>query len=161
MKQLSHLDTSHSVTELGGNPQFFPLTKEALVMSWGQITLYLKGKKGSFLDQWEPNQLFDELMASFDTYLWVAVDGGEIEGLMLVSFSKTPKEKLLWITGVFCDDVRKYLPLHKNLEQWAVMCEASAVLFEGAHAWRRLLRKLGYATPTAMVKKDLRMMWSN
>lgn len=142
-------------------PVFFPLPKEDLLIAWPAISEFLKGRRGGFLDQWDIGSLFSEVMANPEMHIWIAHSGDYIEGLMLVSFSNTPKQKLLWITGVFCDNVRKYLPLHKNLEQWAAMCGAEAVLFEGAHPWKRLLAKYGYTTPTAMLRKDIRTMWSN
>jgi hypothetical protein len=156
---MSQLNTSSAVIP-EKVPVFFPIRKEDLWVTWPAISEYLKGRKGGFLDQWDIGSLLSEIMANPEMHLWVAWDQ-EIEGVMLVCFSSTPKQKLLWITGVFCDNVRKYLHLHTNLEQWAAMQGAEAVLFEGAHPWSRLLRKFGYSTPRAMYRKDIRTMWSH
>lgn len=159
MQALSQAHISNSVTEVGSKPTFFPLQKHDLIMAWPLIQEFLAGRRGSFLDQWDIPELYQELMQNPDMYLWIAHSGSMIDGMMLVCFSNTPKERQLWIIGVICDNVKIYLPLHTNLEQWACVLGAKAVLFEGAHGWKRLLRRYGYATPTAMVKKDIRTMW--
>lgn len=113
------------------------------------------------MDKWDEDSFYAELLVNPDMWLWVGHSGVEIEGLLLCCFSNTPREKLLWITGVYCDNIRVYLPHHYKLEQWAVMMGADAVVFEGAHPWKRLLRRYGYSTPTAMLKKNLRSLWSH
>lgn len=140
---------------------FFPLSKEDIFATWPLISEYLSTQKGGILDQWDIGSLFTEIFNNPNMHLWIAHSGDYVEGLMLVSFSNTPRQRLLWITAVHCNNVRKYLHLHKNLEQWAAMCGAEAVLFDGAHPWKRMLKKIGYSTPTALLRKDVRTLWSN
>lgn len=113
------------------------------------------------MDKWDEVSFINELHANSDMHLWIAHNGSSIEGVLLAQFARTPKETNLWIVGVYCDRIKPYLHLIRNIEQWALLLGAESVLFEGSHAWFRILRRHGYSTPTAMLKKDLKNLWSN
>jgi hypothetical protein len=152
---------SHNATQPDNKRTFFPLSRADMLLAWPAISEFLKGRRGSFMDKWDETSFVNELHANHNMHLWIAHNGSSIDGVMLVQFVCTPAEITLWITGVYCEGIKNYLHLSRNLEQWAVLMGAGSIVFDGAHAWKRLLKRLGYSTPTAMLKKDLKNLWSN
>lgn len=143
-----------------GSRTIFPVGAQNIASVWPLIAEYLKDRKDGIMAQWDLQNLLSFLLNDPEHYLWVAWDNDEIEGLMLVGFSHTPKVSQLWIQAINCDNLRKYAGLLRDVEDWAQMMGASSVLFEGDKRFERLIRKYGYAMPTAIYKKSLRQ-WSN
>lgn len=101
------------------------------------------------------------LMTSPAYNIWLAVDDGEIEGMLVTSLIRYPHRAEMNICAIAGENLRKYIREGlKNIEHYSIMMGVTNVAFDGRPEWERIMKRFGYKRELRM-SKDIRATWGN
>lgn len=140
---------------------FFEIKKDSFIAVIPVLISFLEEQEGGINDLWSLPDLITEFTSNQDMTIWAGVYNNELEGLLVAQIVRTPKSTTAYIQAANTKNIRRYLPLLKSFEKWACFQGCDVVAFEGASAWHKLLKKQGYCTPTIMLRKNIKTLWSN
>lgn len=140
------------------NPDVYLVSPGDLRMIWPRVAELFEEHPG-LREQFTIDELMTYLLNASCYQLWVGVDRGEIEGIMVTGFVSHVYGNKLHIVGICGEHLfRKYIRLGlSKLEQYGAMTECSEIVFEGRDKWKKIMQKFGYVQSLQM-KKNIRRL---
>lgn len=137
------------------------IPKEHVPLLWGNVLAIMQDQGKPWLAVVDENVVLAQLYQGVMD-IWVGANGSEIEGFAVCQWERhtyIQHYHILYIAGRNMD---KYLVKGMSqIEQYACLMGATKVKFEGRKGWLRMMKPLGYGTPTIMMSKNVRTLWSN
>src|SRR5262249_55642090 len=94
--------------------------------------------------------------------LWIGVDKGVIDGVVICNWEHCPRVSYYHICFLGATGLRKYLPRGLvKIEHYACMLGAKELVMDGRPGFKRLLARYGYGDTTVRLKKNVQKLWSN
>lgn len=141
-----------------GEPGMWLTNVEQLPFIWPAVEKILLAKgKDTLLLRYEPRDVL-QLISQQDIDLWVGVDKGKIEFVLLLFMQTYPKRKVyhtLWAGG---KSVKKYLPMDK-VEYYALLQGAVETEITGRRGWMKLFPS--YKAVEVVLRKNIARRWGN
>jgi hypothetical protein len=129
-----------------------------LHLIWGRVMEIFDAHTG-LKEQFTPGELLIHLLNGTTYQLWVGVEDGDIEALLVTATIPYVNGNKLHIVGVAADHLlHKYIETTlSKLEQYGCIMNVDEIIFDGRPGWKRVMQKFGYRE-TLQMRKNVRML---
>lgn len=151
-----------TMVEVGSSSASFGIVpKEALPVVWTEIVQIMKDHPKGLIEFAEPQDVLHELLSS-NMLLWVGMNEGQIELVVLQTLESTPKSKRATISWLGGKNLKFYMAIGLDkLELCSKQLGADVLTFRTSSALVRLTRRYGFQPVATLVEKNLKNKWSN
>lgn len=142
---------------MSSSPDVFLVNPPDLVAIWPRVAEIVESYPG-IREQFTLGEIMVYL-TNGNYQLWLGVDQGEIEGVMLTCVVRHNNTSKAHICGICGDHLfNKYIAIGlKKFEQWSCLMGCDEIVLDGRDKWEQVLTKFGYRR-TLQMRKSVRQL---